>query len=139
MIEGDKFMDIAKAYFAYLVKEFGFEILSEKISGNAFYDLQYSDKIRVVSISYENMEDYLQVLIFNLNNGDMPDYEDKTRTLHINILNEDVLPNIDKGEIYFNTKYFSGFIAQSELERKMLKLAKELRLCLKYSKKLQIP
>lgn len=140
MIEGDKYIEIVKEYFGYLIIEFGFTISSEEISGNAFYDMQYtdSDKRRIVSISYENIEDYLQVIIFMLQSGELPDYDDKTKTLHLNSLNTQVLSSIDKREISLNSEYFEKFSPNDELEKKLLKSAKELRLCLKHFEELQI-
>ena len=132
MIEGEKYTKVVKEYFDYLIKEFGFKISNEKIMCNAFYDLQYSDGIRIVSISYENIEDYLLVIVFMLQNGELPNYDDKTKTLHLNRLNAQVLSKVDKNEIILNNGCFAKFEAKNELEKKLLKGAKELRLCLKH-------
>jgi hypothetical protein len=94
--------------------------------------MEYSDTGRVVSISYENIEDYLQVIVFKLKNEKLPDYDDKTLTLHLNELNKRVLSRIDKNEIEKNNEEFDKFDANDELERKLLKSAKELRLVLKH-------
>lgn len=132
MIEGNQYIEIVEAYFCFLITEFGFKISEEKIRGNAFYDVQYKDEKRIVSISYENIEDYLLVIVFLLQNGELPDYDDKTKTLHLNKLNIEVLSRVDKSEINLNNEHFLKFRARNELERKLLKSAKELRLCLKY-------
>lgn len=132
MIIGSIYSIIVQAYFEYLITEFGFKISEEKINGNAFYDVQYIDKTRVVSISYENIEDYLLVIIFLLQNGALPDYDDKTKTLHLNKLNAQILSRIEKSEISLNDEYFAKFNPKNEFERKLLKSAKELRLCLKH-------
>jgi hypothetical protein len=132
MIVGSIYIATVKAYFDFLITEFGFKISEEKIRGNAFYDVQYKNKTRVVSISYENIEDYLLVIIFLLQNGELPDYDDKTKTLHLNKLNVQVLSRIDKNEVSLNNEYFDKFNPKSELEKKLLKSAKELRLCLKH-------
>jgi len=132
MIEGNQFIETVKSYFAFLESEFNFKVLEEKIIGNAFYDVQYRDETRLVSVSYENIEDYLLVTIFMLRNGELPDYDDKTKTLHLNQLNAIVLPRVDKTEISLNSDNFSMFQPRNELERKLLKSAKELRLCLKH-------
>ena len=62
----------------------------------------------------------------------MPDYDDKVETLHLSKLNEVILSIIDKNEINLNKEYFREFNVTDELDRKLLKSAKELRLCLKY-------
>lgn len=132
MIEGNQYIEIVEAYFSFLITEFGFKISEEKVRSNAFYDVQYKDEKRIVSISYENIEDYLLVIVFLLQNGELPDYDDKTKTLHLNKLNIEVLSRVDKSEINLNGEHFLKFRARNELERKLLKSAKELRLCLKY-------
>ena len=132
MMEGNQFIETVKDYFAFLESEFNFKVSEEKILGNAFYDVQYRNKTRVVSVSYENIEDYLLVIVFMLQSGELPDYDDKTKTLHLNQLNAIVLPKVDKIEIDLNNEYFLKFQSKNELERRLLKSAKELRLCLKH-------
>lgn len=132
MIEGTKYIEIVKLLFSFLITEFEFRLSKETENGNAFYDVEYSDIGRVVSISYENIEDYLQVIVFKLKNGKLPDYDDKTHTLHLNELNKRVLSEIDKNEIERNNEVFDKFDVNDELERKLLKSAKELRLALKH-------
>ena len=132
MIKGEKYIEDVKAYFNYLITEFGFIISNEKIRGNAFYDLQYSDGKLIVSVSYENIEDYLQVIIFMLQNGELPDYDDKSKTLHLNRLNAQVMSSIKRDEISLNNEYFVKFNPKTEIEKLLLKSAKELRLCLKH-------
>jgi len=121
-----------------LITEFRFKVSEEKIRGNAFYDVQYRDLKKVVSISYENIEDYLLVIVFMLQNGELLDYDDKTKTLHLNQLNAKVLSQVAKEEISVNNEHFLKFKSSNELERKLLKSAKELRLCLKHFGDLQI-
>lgn len=132
MIDGTKYIELVKLFFSFLMTEFGFRLSKETENGNAFYDVEYSDAGRVVSIYYENIEDYLQVIVFKLKNGKLPDYDDKTHTLHLNELNKRVLFGIDKNEIKRNSEVFDKFDANDELERKLLKSAKELRLALKH-------
>jgi len=138
MIEGNQYTKVVKAYFDFLVTEFSFKVSEEDIKGNAFYDVQYRDLKKVISISYDNIENYLLVIVFMLQNGELPDYDDKTNTLHLNRLNAKVLSRVGKEEINVNNDYFFRFKASNELERKLLKSAKELRLCLKHFNDLEI-
>ena len=131
MIDSSEYIKNVNTYFEFLVIEFDFILLKEKVRGNAFYDMQFKDNSRVVSISYENIEDYLLVTVFLLQNGEMPDYDDKTKTLHLKQLNRLIIAKASKEEINLNAEYFTKYIAKSELEIKLLKEAKELRLCLK--------
>jgi hypothetical protein len=79
MIDSNEFIERAKAYFSYLIQDFNFILINEVVRGNAFYLLEFSDKVKIVSVSYENIEDYFQVIIFMLSNGTKPDYDDKTK------------------------------------------------------------
>ena len=132
MIDGKKYIEIVKLFFSFLITEFGFNQTKETENGNAFYDVEYRDVKRTISISYENMENYLQVIVFKLKNGQLPDYDDKTHTLHLSELNKTVLPKIDKKEAAENNVLFDKFETKDSLERKLVKSAKELRLSLKH-------
>lgn len=132
MIDGTKYIEVVKMFFSFLITEFGFRLSKETENGNAFYDVEYRDVRNVVSISYENIEDYLQVIVFKLKNGKLPDYDDMTHILHLNELNKRVLSEIDKNEIEKNNEVFDKFEGNDVLERKLLKSAKELRLALKH-------
>jgi len=127
-----KYIETVKLYYSFLEAEFGFNQTNETINGNAFYDVEFKDKERIISISYENIEDHLEVIVFLLQNGKMPDYDDKTKTLHLKQLNRLVMAKVSKDEINLNAEYFASYNAKNELERKLLKEAKELRLCLKH-------
>jgi hypothetical protein len=132
MIESSQYLAIVNRYFNFLITEFDFKTVEEKIRGNLFYDVQYQDAVRVISISYENIEDYFQVIVFLLQDGELPDYDDKTKTLHLNRLTAKVLSTVSKPDIHLNNKYFKKFIPDNEFQRKVLKSAKELRLCLEH-------
>jgi hypothetical protein len=132
MIEGKQYITIVKNYCSFLMSEFNMIIIDEIIRGNTFYDIHYSDNNKRISISYENIEGYFQVIIFILQNGKLPDYEDKTKTLHLNILNKKILSTIDKKEINLNNEYFSSYKLYDDFEKKIMKSVKELRLCLKH-------
>jgi hypothetical protein len=132
MVEDFEFIETVKWYYSFLETEFGIIKINETINGNAFYDVEFGDKEKIISISYENIEDQLEVIVFLLQNGNLPDYDDKTKTLHLKLLNKLVMAKASKEEISFNAEYFAKYYAKNELERKLLKEAKELRLCLKH-------
>jgi len=132
MVEDLEYIETVKLYYSYLETEFGFSKINETINGSAFYVVEFKDKERIISISYENIEDHLEVIVFMLQNGKMPDYDDKTKTLHLKQLNGLVMAKASKEEINLNAEYFTKYNVKSELERKLLKEARELRLCLKH-------
>jgi hypothetical protein len=132
MIDGNEYIAIIKQFYSFLETEFDFKKKNEIINGNAFYDVEFNNKEKVVSISYENIEDHLEIIIFMLQDGKMPDYDDKTTTLHLSQLNRLVMEKASKEEINSNAGYFAKYNAKNEMEQKLLKGAKELRLCLKH-------
>lgn len=138
MIEGKEYIEAVKMFFSYLETEFGFNKVNETINGNAFYDVEFKDKERVISISYENIEDHLEVIVFKLQSGNLPDFADKTKTLHLKRLNRLVIAEASKKEINLNTEYFDNYYPKNEIERKLLKKAKELRLILKHFNEIQL-
>lgn len=130
MIDGKAYVEVIELYFSFLITEFGFQVVAKTLRGNVFYDVQYKYRNRIISISYENIEDYLQVILFMLHDGKLPHYDGKTKTLHLSWLNEVILPKVQMEQIISNNKAFSKFIVNNELEKMLLKSAKELRLCL---------
>ncbi len=136
MINGKRYVQLVKAYFSFLVSEFGLNLPEAQVLGNVYYDVRYSDRDKIVSISYENIEDYLLVIIFLLENGKLPDYDDKSKTLHLAGLNVRIMEKVTQQQRVANSRYFSMFTPEDELERKLLKGAKDLRLCLRHLKEL---
>ena len=121
MIEGKQYVEVVGLFYSFLESELGFNKVNETIKGNAFYDVEYRGTEKVISISYENIEAHLEVIVFMLLNGKMPDYDDKSRTLHLNYLNDIVMSKVSKDEITSNAQYFSKYYTKDELERKLLK------------------
>jgi hypothetical protein len=96
MVEDFEFIETVKCYYSFLETEFGIIKINETINGNAFYDVEFGDKEKIISISYENIEDQLEVIVFLLQNGNLPDYDDKTKTLHLKLLNKLVMAKVRK-------------------------------------------
>src|SRR3954471_8007242 len=123
MIEPKDYAEKVEEYFGFLIEEFGFKLLEKKIKGNVYYDVQYRKNDKLISISYENIEDYLLVIIFILHDNQLPQYDDEEKTLHLNKLTAQILPTLDGGEIQMNSRVFGNFRANNEVEKKLLKLA----------------
>lgn len=114
------------------MNEFNYTEFNITLREGLFYDLEYKKDDLIISISYENREDYLQVILFKLINGKKPDYDDKQLTIHLDKLNNILLKTLNASDFKENEKYFTSFNASSNFERKLLKCSKELRLCLKH-------
>ncbi|RYE51583.1 MAG: hypothetical protein EOP48_18005 [Sphingobacteriales bacterium] len=133
MVEGTEYVQTVRTIFSFLSKEYGFTDTNEKIRANVFYDVQYQTPSKVISISYENIEDYLQVIVFKLKNGKLPEYDDKTHTLHLNALNKLAFSKASKADIELNNQYFDHHVkVDTAFERKLLKSAKDLRLAMQF-------
>jgi hypothetical protein len=130
LIDSIPYVETVKKYFSFLETEFHIAEIGETINGNAFYDVQYKGKTKIISISYENIEDYLQVIVFILENGILPDYDDKSKTLHLSALNKIAFAKASKDDFKINNSFFSQYSATNEFERNLLKASKDLRLCL---------
>ena len=128
MIDGKAYTKLVKEYYSFLITDFNLDIIDEKIRGNAFYDVQYGDKSIVVSINYENIEGDFQVVVYLLENGQLPDYDDKSKTLHLSQLNLSIIKHATTSEIEMNNRYFEQFTISNDFQRKLIKSAKELRL-----------
>jgi hypothetical protein len=115
--------------------EYAMTLEKGKINGNAFYDIQFRNKDNVISVSLENIENYFQVILFKLDNGRLPDYDDKVRTIHLTELNKKFLTTLDKNEFDDNDRHFGDIVTTDQTEKQILKSAKDLRLCLRQMKR----
>jgi hypothetical protein len=132
MIDGNEYIAIIKRFYSFLETEFDFTKRNETINSNAFYDVEFNNNEKVISISYENIEEHLEIIIFMLQDDKIPNYDDKTKTLHLTQLNSLVFAKTNKEDINLNAEYFTRYSAKNEIEQKLLKGAKELRLYLMY-------
>ena len=134
MITSEKYIDFVTETFSYLIEEFDYENGNVKINGNIFYDVEFKNIDSVISISLETLENYPRVVIFKSENGILSDYDDRTKTTHLNQLTKEILPNLDKIDFELNERYFEIIKTETEIEKLILKSAKELRICLKNKK-----
>jgi len=131
MITGDKFIVLVKSYFYFLIKEFNFKEKNVTNNRNLFYNVRYQNVNSIISISYENREDYLQVIIYKTQNGAIPNYDDKELTIHLETLNNRLLRHLTNEDFKENDIAFLELSAKDKIDKALIKSAKELRLCLK--------
>ena len=134
MITSEKYTDFVKQTFSFLENEFDYEIGTININGTIFYDVEYNKKNTIISISLETLENYIRIIVFKLENGIRPDYYDKTKTIHLNQLTKEIIPTLKKFDLQQNQIYFEKVRAETEIEKSILKGAKELRICLNFMK-----
>ena len=116
--------------FHFLYEEFDFQLSRTTNREGLFYDVEYKRNNTIISISYENREDYFQTILFIIKNGIMPDYDDKTSTIHLPVLVSKFFSELAPNDFEENNKFFSLIKTSTEIEKKILKSAKELRICL---------
>ncbi len=137
MIDRNQFVNLVNDYFSFLENEYKFNKIKETINDNLFYDIEYKGSEKIISISYENIENYLNVVFFMLRFNELPNYDDKSKTLHLNKLNKFTFSKVNAFEINENNSHFSNFVTKNIFEKELLKNAKELRLTLKYNSSLK--
>lgn len=132
MITLEKNIEFCKNSFSFLTTEFEFKL--EKIieNGNRFFDINYAGINKTISISLETYENYLRVVIFDLENGKLSNYDDKTKTIHLNQLTKDYFSKISKNKISENSMFFKNISTETEIEKQIVKCAKELRLVMNF-------
>ncbi len=130
MISDKEYLKSVKLFYSFLESELDFTLSNETINGNVFYDIEYRNSDKVISISYENIEDYLEVIVFFFKEGVSLNYSE-AQTLSLKQLNKIIQSKVDEKEKPSNSNFFSNYFPKNDLEKKILKGAKELRLCLK--------
>ncbi len=132
MIRGLEFIELTRKNNRFLVDEFDFIEFNVTNREGLFYDIEYKKDGLLISISHENRDDYLQVILFRLIDGKKPEYDDTQMTIHLEKLNNMLLKPLNSNDFKENEFYFASLNASSNVERKLLKAAKELRICLKH-------
>ncbi|MDR0938375.1 MAG: hypothetical protein LBN29_03320 [Mediterranea sp.] len=126
MIEEQEYIETIETFFSFLIDEFGYVKSSVKIRGNAFYDVQYSNDIRSISISYENIGDYFQVIVYTLRNGEMPNYDDDENILYLKDHNRSIWETMSKESVKVIAEKFAQYHTYNPFKRAVLKQAKDL-------------
>ncbi len=134
MITFEKYTELVKKSFSFLIIEFDYKLEEIIENGNMFYDISFKGVNKMISISLETYENYIRVMIFKFENGKLSDYDDKTKTIHLNQLTREYFPKISKNELNENSVFFKNILAETDIEKQIVKCAKELRLCMNLMK-----
>lgn len=125
----NEYMGFVKKYFYFLEKEYNYEILPMKLDNSLLFDVEYGNEDSIISISYEIYGEGVQVILFKLINGKLPNYDDKTHTIHLNKLMNTYCKELTLSQLNKNNNYFKRVKKSSQpIENELLKKAKELRL-----------
>lgn len=131
MISREQYYQTIIDYFSFLVNDYNYKISSTNQSNSLLYDVEYSNGEGVISISFEVIGENVNVVIFSLINGKKSNYDDAMNTFHLNKLLKGISKEKMKNNINLNISYFKNCKnATSDVEKMVLKKAKELRLYL---------
>lgn len=128
-INEEQYFGVVTAYFSFLVTELGFNLSREYTNSSFFMMAEYRRGIELlVSIPYEQGNDYLDIMIFRLDNGREPHYDDLSRNLQLRRITDEILAGVSRNEKVANSKLFSQFHAGTDIEKRLLNAAKAMRL-----------
>ena len=103
----DDILNTFRADFAFLKGEFGFEEREQRIT-NFCGGIEYRAKDKVVSVSYDQRQDHLDVRVLRLDRGRMPDFDDARFVDSLSKLSERILPSLSRDDREQNAKAFPG-------------------------------
>jgi hypothetical protein len=126
---GDRFLSV----FQFLTEEFGYEVAGTTSVRDVYQEIVFGKTGQVISVSYENADDDLQVVLFKVKDGKLPDFDDETHTLHLTDMTDDVLARLTPGQIQEYKKWFSDINSETRLDKQLQESAAWLRLCLRHA------
>ena len=130
MVTDNEYFEKVETYFKFLVNEFKFKVESKTFNGNVFFDIEYKSKNILISISYENIEDFLEIIIFPNSANNNISFKGSNENFRLSQLRNDLLTKIKNSDFEKNNKFFIKFKTKNNFERNLLKSAKDLRICL---------
>lgn len=124
MINREEYYNAVKKYFGFLVERYDFLVLDKKSQNTMLYDVEYTDKNHIISISYEIMGEGVNIVIFKILNNQRSDYDDYANTIHLNRImessqREDIIKHLKVSKSLF--EHFGN--PESKVEEELLKKA----------------
>jgi len=130
-IDCDEFVNNVQLFFSFLKDEYGMIVIDKISRKNIFHSVRYENDHFLISISYECIENYFNVQLIRIINGKLSSYDDVVNSYSLDRLYALITPYVDNKKLYENTKLFD-FHINNEIQKKILKSAKKLRICLQY-------
>jgi len=128
-MDGQRFVRIIAEAFVPFLERLGFLGNEPEISGR-LYDARFTGLHHEVSVSYEPGDDVFLVLIFGRRNGRLSDVDDRSNTRRLADLNRRYMHLVTPDDRKKNEREFEGIVTRDDVERQLLKYAKELHLVL---------
>lgn len=130
MLTGNEFINVAKHSFSFLKSEFGMETEKIIIRSNVFYAIRYSNSFILISISYENIDDYFNIQLIKKIYGKISHYDDLNNSMNLTSLNRLIMEKIKNDELVENQKKIILHTTDN-FEKRILRDAIKLQFCLR--------
>ncbi len=127
MITREEYINAVRKYFSFLVERYDFLEVEKKSKNSMLYDVEYTNKNLIISISYEIMGEGVNIDIFKILNDKRSDYDDYVNTIHLNRImkssqNEEIVEQLKVCKSLF--EHFGK--PESTFEEELLKKAELL-------------
>ena len=119
---------ITQAYVPFL-EPLGFRLEKPVISGR-FYAVEFTGSSFAISVSYEPGDEALFVFVFTRRDGQLSNIDDPLQTPRLTHLNKRYMHTVTPEEYARAEREFGSVLATDEMERQLVKYAKELFLVL---------
>lgn len=116
-------------YFDHFLKLFGFPVPAKFTISGRLYDATYEKNNKLLSISYEPGDEYLEIMLFEKNGDKLSDYDDRSVTKSLSDLNKKFSVNFSDVGIKDIVNYFNGMKAVDAESKQLKKRARELNFC----------
>ncbi len=73
MFNKDEYFSIIEKQFMFLLDEFEYQVINEKSKISFLYNVNFQKSNSMISVSFDIRENYLQVILFILKDGHLPD------------------------------------------------------------------
>jgi hypothetical protein len=127
-VTSDSFAEFVSRVFLPFLKPLGFNLEAVTMSGKQ-YAANFVARDCSVAVAYEPGDDYLEVAV-GPKDPTLSEWDDRDVTPRLQDLNRRYMPHISTGERVANDGYFASIQVKDDLERRLLKAAKELRMTL---------
>jgi hypothetical protein len=128
-MNSQSFKNFSLRVFNPFLKEIGFS-LSEIDFNGKFYSIYYDNSIYRVVLSFEPGDSYLSLMLQNKEHDDLTSIDNPEITPRLNDMNLMYMKDVGVSERRENDNYFSSITPENQIEKCILKLAKDLRLVL---------
>lgn len=134
MISQNDFEHDIKKYFNFLESEFKYIFVGTVANGNVYFDCEFQKNNKTVSISYEVIEDYLQIFIIESRKKILTEKTKYQKIENLKEVRKKYFSHINKQKFRMVKQYFSNYCTETKFQKKLLKNAESLFIYFKFVK-----